>query len=96
MGELQHYYLYLLGLNDPTKSHGASAGTGRQGGNRKVRGHGKKDGNPVYRPVPASGHHNMGNRNFTRRQAGTVKNLRKAAMSTHGLCRRLKPTFGLE
>jgi transposase InsO family protein len=87
MGELQHY-LYMIGLADPTKPvdpttpvHTARDGPGRQGGNRKGRGRGKKDGNPVYRPVPASGHHNMGNRNFTRRQAGAAKNLHKAYVS---------------
>ena len=82
MGELQHY-LYLLGLADPTKPvNAASADTGRKGGNKRGRGRGKKDGKPVYRPVTASGHHNMGNRNFTRRQAGAAKNLHKAYVNT--------------
>jgi transposase InsO family protein len=79
MGELQHY-LHLLGLADPDKPiNGASSGTGRKGGNRKGRGHGST---PFYRPVPASGHHNLGNRNFTRRQAGAAKKLHKAYVNT--------------
>ncbi len=80
MGELQRY-LYRLGRADPTKLNGANAATGREGGNRnrKGRGRGKNvSAKPVCRPVPASGHHNMGNRNFTRRQAGAAKNLHTA------------------
>jgi hypothetical protein len=36
----------------------------------------------VHQPVPASGHHNCGNRTFTKRQAGAVKNLHKAHVNT--------------
>ena len=36
---------------------------------------------PLCQPVPASGHHNAGNRNFTLRQAGPTKNLHKACVS---------------
>jgi hypothetical protein len=71
IGELQHC-LRLLGLADPTQPPPVHvAGTGRKGGG------GKRGGKPYYRPAPASGHHNMGNRNFTCRQAGAAKNLHK-------------------
>jgi hypothetical protein len=71
MGELQHC-LRLLGLVDPAQPPPVHvAGTGRKGGG------GKRGGKPCYRPVPASGHHNMGNRNFTCRQAGAAKHVHK-------------------
>jgi hypothetical protein len=76
MGELQHY-LRLLGLADPTQPPPVHvAGTGRKGGG------GKRGGKPYYQPAPASGHHNMGNRNFTCRQAGAAKNLHKHYANT--------------
>jgi hypothetical protein len=76
MGELQHY-LRLLGLADPTQPPRVHvAGTGRKGGG------GKRGGKPYYRPVPASGHHNMGNQNFTCGQAGAAKNLHKHHANT--------------
>jgi hypothetical protein len=76
MGELQHYLHLLLGLGLESDR----PFPGRQGGtNRNRRARRNKGGSkPLYRPVPASGHHGMGNRKFTKRQAGAAKKLHKA------------------
>ena len=74
MGELQHY-LHVLAQAAPTTVAGIDAAKVRKGENHKK-------GKPSYRPVPASGHHNLGNRNFTKRQAGAAKNLHNAYVNT--------------
>jgi ribosomal protein L15 len=50
-------------------------GKGLKGGNQQSKhcSRNKGGGHPLYRPVPASGHHNKGNQNFTRRQAKCQK-----------------------
>ena len=84
MGELEDY-LYKVRLVDPNKYAGASVGTSRKRGKQhnskgcKKKGHGNP---PSHRPVPASGHHNVGSRNFTHRQVGAAKNIHKSYANT--------------
>jgi hypothetical protein len=79
MGELQHY-LHLLGFgptcDSPIPGKGPQGGTTRNSNSKARRN--KGGSKPLYRPVPASGHYGMGNRNFTKRQDGAAKKLHKA------------------
>jgi hypothetical protein len=81
MGELQNYLwqITLLRWKKPTRSRKNQARdtvTRRKGGKNFGHERGQRGrGTPNYRPVPAHGVHNMGNCNFTDRQASAARKI---------------------
>jgi transposase InsO family protein len=84
MGELQSYLwqITLLRWKNPRRSRQNRAHdtvTRRKGGHKfgpkPNQKKGKRDLGPKYQPVPAHGAHNMGNCNFTDRQAGAARKI---------------------
>jgi hypothetical protein len=61
----------------PGQPHHAAhcAVSGRKGGMNHKKGSKGGCGSPLYRPVPASGVHNMGNSNFTCKQVGAARKI---------------------
>jgi hypothetical protein len=84
MGELQAHLwqITMLRWKKPRRSRKNRAQdtvTRRKGGNQfgqqKKQQKGKRDRGPKYQPVPAHGAHNMGNCNFTARQASAARKI---------------------
>jgi hypothetical protein len=82
MGELQDYLVQVMfRIPDPGARTGRKGEKGRKKGCNSKQGCNNK-GNPSYRPVPATGHHNLGNRNFTTRQAAAARTFHNAYVNT--------------